>query len=82
MNHLGFVWPMSHRSASKHELFIATSANKVNEPQPEREEEIETVLMSLEELGDIIRQGKIHNLVLQSLYYRYLDWKKSNISNK
>jgi ADP-ribose pyrophosphatase len=80
--HLGFSWPMSHRSATKHELFIATGAKKVYEPQPEREEEIETVLMSLEKLGAMIRKGEVHNLVLQTLYYRYLDWKKENMTRE
>lgn len=75
--HLGFTWPMSHRSATKHELFIATGAKYVQEPQTEREEEIETILMSLDELGEMIKKGKIHNLVLQTLYYRYLDHKEN-----
>lgn len=74
---MGFVWPTSHRSNTKHELFIATGAKYTQEPQTEREEEIETVLMSLEELGKMIRNHEIHNLVLQTLYYRYLDWKNS-----
>ena len=82
MTYLGFFWPMSHRSSTKHELYIATGAKKVHEPQPEREEEIETILMSLDELGAMIRKGEVHNLVLQTLYYRYLDWKKENMTRE
>lgn len=80
MTHLGFVWPMSHRSSRSHELYIATGAKFTGEVSREREEEIETVLMSLDELGAMIRKGEIHNLVLQTLYYRYLDWKNENMA--
>lgn len=76
LTYLGESYPRAHRSSSKHELFIATHARKVSEPKLDREEDIETILMSLDELRDRIESGEIKNVLLQAMYYRYLSHKE------
>ena len=53
--------------------FLARNVKKVADPKPDQAEDIETILVSLADIPDLVRQGKIdHAIVLAAFHFCFL----------
>ncbi|MGA2515251.1 MAG: NUDIX hydrolase [Thermodesulfobacteriota bacterium] len=52
--------------------FVARNVMKVRDPMPDQTEDIETVLIPLTDIPELIRKGKIDHSIVISAFYWYL----------
>jgi ADP-ribose pyrophosphatase len=79
---LGWMHPMPAIFSNRFYVYVARDARPTGHLNPDETEEIETVLIPVDEIRDLIRSGKITCSVMIAALYMFLDRKEEALEKK
>ena len=73
MELLGWMYPMPALFTNRYYVFLGHDAVPTGQVNPDETEEVETVLVPVDEIGEYIRTGKISSSVMVAALHLFLD---------